>query len=168
MNSGFVWDAGYGNESNPDWAVTDRLGTMARVVVATGGGTSGNYSMIAFASWDYGSLGEKQTKLKQKNILYRLQVGANFPGFRSEGCVPAVWLGPFIEFLLSSCQVDLEEERLKKQAAALTVKQKIFLYSLRIILFFIALGLIIGALVGIFMATQFSQVNGSSVERSLV
>lgn len=48
---------------------------MARVVVATGGRSSGNYSMMAFASWDYGSLGEKETKLKQKNILYRLQVG---------------------------------------------------------------------------------------------
>lgn len=34
----------------------------------------GNYSMIAFASWDYGSLGDKETRLKQKNILYRLQV----------------------------------------------------------------------------------------------
>eukprot|EP00066_Takifugu_rubripes_P010122 XP_003977688.1 PREDICTED: transmembrane channel-like protein 4 [Takifugu rubripes] len=106
--------------------IVARLGTTARVVVATGGGSSGNYSMIAFASWDYGSLGEKETKLKQKNILYRLQV-------------------------------DLEEERLKKQAAALTLKQKIILYSLRVILFFLALGLIIAALVGIFMATQFSQ-----------
>lgn len=54
--------------------MTDRLGTTARVVVATGGRSTGNYSMVAFASWDYGSLGEKETKLKQKNILYRLQV----------------------------------------------------------------------------------------------
>lgn len=52
----------------------DRLGSIARVAVATGGRTGNNYSMIAFASWDYGSLGEKETKLKQKNILYRLQV----------------------------------------------------------------------------------------------
>lgn len=64
--------------------------------------------------------------------------------------------------------MDLEEERLKKQAAALTLKQKIILYSLRVILFFLALGLISAALVGIFIATQFSQVNGSNVERSLV
>lgn len=64
--------------------------------------------------------------------------------------------------------MDLEEERLKKQAADLTLKQKIILYSLRVILFCLALGLIIAALVGIFVATQFSQVNSSNVERSLV
>lgn len=59
--------------------------------------------------------------------------------------------------------MDLEEERLKKQAASLTLKQKIFLYSLRAILFFLALGLIAAALTGIFMATQFSQVNDRNV-----
>lgn len=64
--------------------------------------------------------------------------------------------------------MDLEEERLKKQAADLTLKQKIILYSLRVILFFLAFGLIIAALAGIFIATQFSQVKGSNVERSLV
>lgn len=140
--------------------LTDRLGTTARVVVATGGGSSGNYSMIAFASWDYGSLGEKETKLKQKNILYRLQVGGMCSSRQ-------VRFRPFIELFLSSSQVDLEEERLKKQAADLTLKQKIILYSLRVVLFFLALGLIIAALVGIFMATQFSQVSGSILERSL-
>uniref|UniRef100_H3DP10 Transmembrane channel-like protein n=1 Tax=Tetraodon nigroviridis TaxID=99883 RepID=H3DP10_TETNG len=102
------------------------LGYAARVAVATGGQTGGEYSMIAFAGWDYGSLGDKETKLKQKNILYRLQV-------------------------------DLEEERLKNQAAALTLKQKVFLYSLRVLLLFLALGLIAAALFGIFQATQFSQ-----------
>lgn len=55
--------------------------------------------------------------------------------------------------------MDLEEERLKKQAADLTLKEKISLYSLRVFLLFLALGLIVGALVGIFLATQFSQVN---------
>lgn len=62
------------NYISPRLAVTDRLGTVARVAVATGGRTGDHYSMIAFSSWDYGSLGEKETKLKQKNILYRLQV----------------------------------------------------------------------------------------------
>lgn len=54
--------------------LTHRLGTAARVAVTTGGRTGSNYSMTAFAGWDYGSLGDKETKLKQKNILYRLQV----------------------------------------------------------------------------------------------
>lgn len=54
---------------------------------------------------------------------------------------------------------------LKKQAAALTLKQKIFLYTLRIFLLFLALGLIVAALVGVFLATQFSQVNDVNAER---
>lgn len=45
----------------------------------------GNYSMIAFTSWDYGSLGDKETKLKQRNILYRLQVGGTRPSLGSTG-----------------------------------------------------------------------------------
>lgn len=65
--------------------------------------------------------------------------------------------------------MDLEEERLKNQAAALTLKQKILLYSLRVFLLFLALGLIVAALVGIFLATQFSQVNdwegGATLQR---
>lgn len=61
--------------------------------------------------------------------------------------------------------MDLEEEMLKKQAAALTLKQKIFLYTLRIFLLFLALGLIVAALVGVFLATQFSQVNDVNAER---
>lgn len=55
-------------------------------------------------------------------------------------------------------QVDLEEERIKKQAAALTLYQKIVLYSLRVFMCFIAFGLIIGAFFSIFFATNFSQV----------
>ncbi|XP_051261441.1 transmembrane channel-like protein 7 [Dicentrarchus labrax] len=51
-----------------------RMGTAARVAVATGGSAVGNYSMIVFTSWDYGCLGDRATKLKQKNIHYRLQV----------------------------------------------------------------------------------------------
>uniref|UniRef100_A0A3P9HY53 Transmembrane channel-like protein n=1 Tax=Oryzias latipes TaxID=8090 RepID=A0A3P9HY53_ORYLA len=33
-----------------------------------------NYSMIVFNGWNFGCLGETATKLKQKNLLYRLQV----------------------------------------------------------------------------------------------
>lgn len=50
------------------------MGTAARVAVATGGSAAGNYSMIVFTGWDYGCLGDRATKLKQKNIHYRLQV----------------------------------------------------------------------------------------------
>ncbi|CAF97899.1 unnamed protein product, partial [Tetraodon nigroviridis] len=129
-----------------------RLGYAARVAVATGGQTGGEYSMIAFAGWDYGSLGDKETKLKQKNILYRLQVRRSLSPLSSSGS----W-SRFLHVFVSSCQVDLEEERLKNQAAALTLKQKVFLYSLRVLLLFLALGLIAAALFGIFQATQFSQ-----------
>ena len=139
---------------------THRLGSAARVAVATGGQTGGNYSMIAFTSWDYGSLGDKETKLKQKNILYRLQVRRLLPPQQDHSRSLTETTSCF-----SSCQVDLEEERLKKQAAALAMKQKIFLYTLRVILLFLALGLIVAALVGIFLATQFSQVNVLNVER---
>ncbi|XP_029361088.1 transmembrane channel-like protein 7 [Echeneis naucrates] len=103
-----------------------RMGTAARVAVATGGSTVGNYSMIVFTGWDYGCLGDQATKLKQKNMLYRLQV-------------------------------DLEEESRKKQAAALSLSQKVVLYSLRIFMGLVAFGLIIGAFYGIFEATNFSQ-----------
>lgn len=57
-----------------DRLLTHRMGSAARVAVATGGSAVGNYSMIVFASWDYGCLGDKATKLKQKNIRYQLQV----------------------------------------------------------------------------------------------
>ncbi|XP_076592767.1 transmembrane channel-like protein 7 [Chaetodon auriga] len=103
-----------------------RMGTAARVAVATGGSAVGSYSMMVFTGWDYGCLGDRATKLKQKNILYRLQV-------------------------------DLEEESLKKREAALTVKQKIVLYSLRVSMCLLAFGLIIGALYGIFVSTVVSQ-----------
>ncbi|KAJ4930635.1 hypothetical protein JOQ06_024944 [Pogonophryne albipinna] len=104
-----------------------RMGTAARVVVATGSSTVGDYSMIVFTSWDYGCLGDRATKLKQKNIHYQLQV-------------------------------DLEEESIKKRAAALTLSQKIVLYSLRVSMCFVSFGLIIAAFYGIFAATEFSQV----------
>ncbi|TKS82153.1 Transmembrane channel-like protein 7 [Collichthys lucidus] len=107
-----------------------RMGTAARVAVATGGSAVGNYSMIVFTSWDYGCLGDRATKLKQKNIHYRLQV-------------------------------DLEEERIKKRAAALTLRQKILLYSLRVGMALIAFGLIIAAFYCIFLATVFSQANSN-------
>ncbi|XP_047196907.1 transmembrane channel-like protein 7 [Hippoglossus stenolepis] len=105
-----------------------RMGSNARVAVATGGSTMGSYSMIVFTGWDYSCLRDQDTKLKQKNIHYRLQV-------------------------------DLEEERLKKRAAALTLCQKVVLYSLRIFLHLVAFGLIIGAFYGISLAANFSQQN---------
>ncbi|XP_075965522.1 transmembrane channel-like protein 7 [Anarhichas minor] len=103
-----------------------RMGTTARVAVATGGSAVGNYSMIVFTGWDYGCQGDQATKLKQKNVHYRLQV-------------------------------DLEEESIKKRAAALTLSQKIVVYSLRVSMCFVAFGLIIAAFFGIFEATTFSQ-----------
>uniref|UniRef100_A0A8C3AN74 Transmembrane channel-like protein n=2 Tax=Cyclopterus lumpus TaxID=8103 RepID=A0A8C3AN74_CYCLU len=103
-----------------------RMGTAARVAVATGGSSVGNYSIIVFTGWDYGCQGGRATKLKQKNVHYQLQV-------------------------------DLEEEIIKKKAAALTLCQKIVLYSLRVFMFFVSFGLIVAAFYGIFMATNFSQ-----------
>ncbi|XP_019724595.1 transmembrane channel-like protein 7 isoform X2 [Hippocampus comes] len=103
-----------------------RMGTAARIAVATGGSAAGNYSMIVFTGWDYGCLGDRATKLKQKNIHYRLQV-------------------------------DLEEQLMKERAASLTLSQKVVLYTLRIFLGFVALGLIGAACFSIFEATVFSQ-----------
>lgn len=54
--------------------VIDSMGRAVRVAIATGGGDVGNYSMIVFTGWDYSCLGDQATKLKQKNIHYRLQV----------------------------------------------------------------------------------------------
>ena len=62
-------------------------------------------------------------------------------------------------------QVDLEEERLKKRAAALTLCQKVLLYSLRIFLHLVAFGLIVGAFYCIFLASNFSQVNHVRAKR---
>ncbi|XP_062255817.1 transmembrane channel-like protein 7 [Platichthys flesus] len=106
--------------------IVARMGANARVAVATGGHTMGEYSMIVFTGWDYSCLRDRDTRLKQKNIHYRLQV-------------------------------DLEEERLKKRAAALTLGRKVLLYSLRTFLHLVAFGLIIGAFYGIFLAADFSQ-----------
>nr|XP_002664983.1 transmembrane channel-like protein 4 [Danio rerio] len=54
-------------------------------------------------------------------------------------------------------QVDLEEERLKKKAASLTLGQTVSLYALRIFLNLIVLTLIVATFFGIAKATQFSQ-----------
>lgn len=110
------------------FCIIARMGTTARVAVATGGSTEGNYSMIVFTGWDYGCCGHQATKQKQQNIYYRLQV-------------------------------DLEEEITKKKAASLTQCQKIVLYSARILLFILSLGLTAAAFAGIFFATSFSQKN---------
>ncbi|KAG9334294.1 hypothetical protein JZ751_008276 [Albula glossodonta] len=67
-----------------------------------------------------------------------------------------------------SMLVDLEEERIKLKAASLTLGQTVGLYSLRAFLNLIVLGLIIGAFVCIFLATQFSQTNRETDFLSLV
>lgn len=54
--------------------VIHSMGTTARVAVATGASTAGNYSVIVFTVWNYSCLGDRATRLKQKNIHYRLQV----------------------------------------------------------------------------------------------
>lgn len=64
---------------------------------------------------------------------------------------------------LSFCQVDLEEQRLNEQAAALTLLQKIVLYSLRVLMFLLSLTLIGVALYCIILATNFSQVSAAKV-----
>ena len=55
-------------------------------------------------------------------------------------------------------KVDLEEERIKNEAASLTLRRKVLLYSSRILLSLVAFGLIIAAFYGIYEATTFSQV----------
>lgn len=147
------------------YALSCRMGTAARVVVATGSSTVGDYSMIVFTSWDYGCLGDRATKLKQKNIHYQLQVRgelSHLAGWRNvmfslHNHSPSAFTRPLISLLFS--QVDLEEESIKKRAAALTLSQKIVLYSLRVSMCFVSFGLIIAAFYGIFAATEFSQVN---------
>ncbi|XP_048881656.1 transmembrane channel-like protein 7 isoform X2 [Brienomyrus brachyistius] len=54
-------------------------------------------------------------------------------------------------------QMDLEEERIRKVAASLTMAQTMGLYSLRAVLNLVVFGLIGGAFYAIFKATQFSQ-----------
>lgn len=58
-------------------------------------------------------------------------------------------------------QVDLEEERLKKKAASLTLGQTVSLYVLRVFLNIVVLILIGATFYGIAEATQFSQVRWS-------
>ncbi|XP_020502408.2 transmembrane channel-like protein 7 [Labrus bergylta] len=117
--------------------ITARMGTAARVAVATGGSTVGNYSMIVFTSWDYGCLGDRDTKLKQKNIHYQLQV-------------------------------DLEEEFMKKKTASLTLSKRIVLYSLRVMMGFVSLGLIGAAFYLIFWVTDFSQKQAKSGQSGIL
>lgn len=66
---------------------------------------------------------------------------------------------------LALCQVDLEEERMKKRAASLDLLQKIVLYSLRVLLLLVSLAAIGAACYGIFIATEFSQVNDVKEEK---
>ncbi|XP_076827295.1 transmembrane channel-like protein 7 isoform X2 [Brachyhypopomus gauderio] len=51
-----------------------RMGNMARIVVAMGGGTKGRYTMLIFTGWDYGLQEERAIRLKQSNMRYQLQV----------------------------------------------------------------------------------------------
>lgn len=66
--------------------VSHSMGATARVVVASGGGAVGSYSMTVFTGWDYGSTNQTATTLKQKNIHYQLQV-------RGQQGIPA-WCKP--------------------------------------------------------------------------
>ncbi|XP_065154388.1 transmembrane channel-like protein 7 isoform X3 [Paramisgurnus dabryanus] len=59
-------------------------------------------------------------------------------------------------------QVDLEEESLKRKAAALTLNQAISLYTFRVFLNLVVLALIGGAFYAIALATQFSQSNATT------
>ncbi|XP_072317452.1 transmembrane channel-like protein 7 [Eucyclogobius newberryi] len=56
------------------FCIIARMGTTARVAVATGGSSEGSYSVLVFTGWDYGSSGQQATKLKQQNVYFRLQV----------------------------------------------------------------------------------------------
>lgn len=69
---------------------------------------------------------------------------------------------------LSFCQVDLEEQRLKEKAAALTALQKVVLYSLRVFMFLLSLTLIGAALSCIVFASKFSQVSVAKVVQQCV
>lgn len=106
--------------------IITRMGSAARVAVATVGGAAGNYSKLVFTGWDYGCQGDRATRLKQNNIRYQLQV-------------------------------DLEEERIMKKAASLTLGQIVGLYTIRILLNLICLALIGLAFFAIAKATAFSQ-----------
>ncbi|KAK2902870.1 hypothetical protein QQF64_010266 [Cirrhinus molitorella] len=103
-----------------------RMGGTARLVVVTGRGAAGGYSMQVFTGWDHGLQGDRATKLKQNNLRHRLKV-------------------------------DLEEEKIKKKAASLTLGQTVSLYSLRVFLHLVVLVLIGATFYGIAQATQFSQ-----------
>uniref|UniRef100_A0A8C2D8X2 Transmembrane channel-like protein n=1 Tax=Cyprinus carpio TaxID=7962 RepID=A0A8C2D8X2_CYPCA len=107
-------------------SLANRMGDTARLVVVTGGGAVGGYSMLVFTGWDHGLQGNRATKLKQNNLRHRLQV-------------------------------DLEEERLKKKSASLTLGQTVSLYTLRVFLNLVVLILIGATFYGIAKATQFSQ-----------
>lgn len=69
---------------------------------------------------------------------------------------------------LSLWQVELEEQRLKEKAAALTLLQKVVLYSLRIFMFLLSLTLIGLALTCIYFASRFSQVSVAKVVQQCV
>ncbi|XP_050987921.1 LOW QUALITY PROTEIN: transmembrane channel-like protein 7 [Labeo rohita] len=103
-----------------------RMGSTARLVVVTGSGATGGYSMQVFTGWDHGLQGDRATKLKHNNLRHQLKV-------------------------------DLEEERINKKAASLTLGQTVSLYALRVFLSLVVLVLIGATFYGIAQATQFSQ-----------
>ncbi|KAK7147161.1 hypothetical protein R3I94_009873 [Phoxinus phoxinus] len=65
-------------------------------------------------------------------------------------------------------QVDLEEERLKKKSASLTLSQTVSLYALRVFLNMVVLILIGATFYGIAKATQFSQLMKTTGFKGLV
>lgn len=54
----------------------NRMGGVARLVVAMDGGRLGGYSVLVFTGWDHGLQDQRATKVKHNNLRYRLQVGA--------------------------------------------------------------------------------------------
>lgn len=152
--------------------LVDRMGGVARLVMAMDGGRLGGYSVLVFTGWDHGLQDQQAAKLKHNNLRYRLQVSASScPGGASinnriDFSAPLQsFLGlenpnpnPISLSLFFPSQVDLEEERIKKKADSLTLSQVFFLYSLRIFLHLIVLAMIVGAFVAISSATQYSQV----------
>lgn len=52
------------------------MGSTARLVVVTGSGATGGYSMQVFTGWDHGLQGDRATKLKHNNLRHQLKVCA--------------------------------------------------------------------------------------------
>ncbi|MBN3317571.1 TMC7 protein, partial [Atractosteus spatula] len=76
------------------WIVT-RAGGLVRVVVATGGGAGGGYSLQVLAGWDHGLQGDRATRLRQSGLRYQLQMDLEEQALRRQARSrsPAQWAG---------------------------------------------------------------------------